>query len=181
MTQERTVPIPVTTMEQWAKEHRVERLDFIKLDTQGAELEILRGAGPLLDRCLGIEAEVMFMPLYEGQPVFADVDGFLRSRGFSLWRLDCLVHHAENPTGRLGQNVMGSVVYEYGGIKHPTGDGRLAWANAMYFRDRLQFQNSIRDQLALAAFLEAVGDLDGSRCCLEMGGLASRRIDRNAA
>lgn len=33
-------------------------MDFIKLDTQGSELEILRGAKQILKGCLGIEVEV---------------------------------------------------------------------------------------------------------------------------
>ena len=56
----------------------MDRVDFIKLDTQGSELDILHGAGSLLDNCSGLQLEVMFSPLYEGQPLFADVDAYLR-------------------------------------------------------------------------------------------------------
>ena len=42
--------------------------DVIKIDTQGTELDILRGSGALLDSALAIELEVEFVPQYIGQP-----------------------------------------------------------------------------------------------------------------
>ena len=44
----------------------VTALDFIKIDTQGSELEILRGASDLLKSVIGIEVEVEFIELYKG-------------------------------------------------------------------------------------------------------------------
>jgi FkbM family methyltransferase len=62
--------------------------NFIKLDTQGSELEILEGAGECLDSVIGIEIEVEFAPVYQGQPLFPEVDTFLRSKGFELHDLN---------------------------------------------------------------------------------------------
>src|SRR5258707_15700586 len=90
-----TRPVEVTSLERWAATDGLTGFEFLKLDTQGADLDILRGAGPLLDGCLGVEVEVMFAPLYDGQPLFADVDSYLRSRGFTPWRLGNLAHYAE--------------------------------------------------------------------------------------
>lgn len=58
--------------------------DFLKLDTQGSELSILQGGEMLLKGVLGLKVEVEFLELYRGQPLFADVDSFLRARGFEL-------------------------------------------------------------------------------------------------
>lgn len=38
---------------------------FLKLDVQGYEHAVLRGAGGCLDRCRGIQMEVSFVPLYD--------------------------------------------------------------------------------------------------------------------
>jgi FkbM family methyltransferase len=68
-------------------------LDFLKLDTQGTELEILQGAKKLLERnqISVIEVEVNKQPVYIGQPVFSVIDQYLRSIGFLL--VDYRVNH----------------------------------------------------------------------------------------
>ena len=42
------VPVRVTTLDQWTAQNRIAHVDFIKLDVEGAELEVLRGAAALL-------------------------------------------------------------------------------------------------------------------------------------
>lgn len=87
--------------------------DVLKVDTQGTELHVLQGAGNLLDRCLCVEAEVEFDHQYVGQPVFADVDAFLRSQGFELhalrrsyWRLK-----GQHASARGGKLMHGDALY----------------------------------------------------------------------
>lgn len=87
--------------------------DVIKVDTQGTELDVLRGAGNLLDSVIAIELEVEFVPQYIGQSLFSDVDSFMRQQGFMLrglrrtnWRTTANYVH---PYG--GQLVHGDVLY----------------------------------------------------------------------
>jgi FkbM family methyltransferase len=87
--------------------------DVMKLDTQGTELDILRGAGELLDETLAVELEVEFKPQYEGQALCAEIDTFMRSEGFQLrglrrtyWRNDAQFTH---PFG--GQLIHGDALY----------------------------------------------------------------------
>lgn len=79
------------TLDGWAKEAGVAAIDVLKLDVQGAELAVLRGAEEVLPTVRMIEVEVAFNPMYTGQPLFGDIDEFLRSQGFRLWRLAHLV------------------------------------------------------------------------------------------
>jgi len=66
-------------------EDGIARLDFLKADVQGAELEILQGLGASLGRTLlGVELEVGFPGGYIGQPGFGDLDQYLRDLGFEL-------------------------------------------------------------------------------------------------
>jgi FkbM family methyltransferase len=67
-------------------EIREQGCDLLKLDTQGSETEILAHASKILERCLIIQSEVEFVPLYQDQPLFADVDQLLRSHGFMFHR-----------------------------------------------------------------------------------------------
>ena len=62
-------------------------IDYIHMDVQGAELRVLSGAGTLLDSIRVIWMEVEAKPLYKDQPLKADVERFMASRGFEK-RLD---------------------------------------------------------------------------------------------
>jgi len=66
----------------------VQVVDFLKIDTQGSGLDILKGAKRILEESVvGVEIEVEFQPLYEDQPLFRDVDAFLDTAGFELFDL----------------------------------------------------------------------------------------------
>jgi FkbM family methyltransferase len=73
---------------------RVRRLDDVvagqtldepmaaKIDVQGFEREVILGGVDTLGRCIMVVVEVSFYPLYEGQPLFADVHDAMRELGF---------------------------------------------------------------------------------------------------
>ena len=62
------------------------RPDFIKLDTQGSEFEILKGAARVLkNECLIIVCEVSFCEIYKDQKLFSEVEIFLRELGFTFY------------------------------------------------------------------------------------------------
>ena len=61
--------------------------DVIKLDVQGAELNVLHGFGAQLTPCLGIEVETHTYPIYHGQALLADIISYLDLYGFSLRRI----------------------------------------------------------------------------------------------
>ena len=60
---------------------------FLKVDTQGYELEVLRGAEGLLPRISAMQLELSLIPLYEGAPVMTDVLRYLESHGYELFQL----------------------------------------------------------------------------------------------
>jgi FkbM family methyltransferase len=60
----------------------IERVDFLKIDIQGAELSVFENGTQALRSVLAIQTEVSFFPLYDNQPSFGDVDVFLRKQGF---------------------------------------------------------------------------------------------------
>lgn len=92
--------------------------DYLKLDVQGAELMILKGGEKLLEEVVLIHAEVEFAELYKGQPLFADIDTYLRSRGFVLHRFNGMAGRAfkpflkdGNPHAPLSQTLWGDAVF----------------------------------------------------------------------
>jgi FkbM family methyltransferase len=56
---------------------------LLKIDVQGYEAQVLRGATETLKRVTCILLEVSFGPLYEGQGTFAEIHGLLQAAGFS--------------------------------------------------------------------------------------------------
>jgi FkbM family methyltransferase len=57
--------------------------DFLSLDTQGYELEILEGARESMAAgVLGVICEVEMIPMYTGQPLLGDVLKFMNAQGF---------------------------------------------------------------------------------------------------
>jgi FkbM family methyltransferase len=127
-----TQTIPTTTIDSWARGAELGAIDALKIDVQGAELDVLRGAERSLSSVRVIETEVEFQALYEGQPVFTDVDRFLRERGFGLWRLREIHHCGLSPALRA-EPVFG--VGDY--VEHTRLGGQIAWANAVYVREEL--------------------------------------------
>jgi len=74
---------------------------LLKIDTQGYELEVLKGAQRLLERVTGLQVELSLTPLYEGQPLYRSVLDWLSERGFNLWGL--IPGFVEPKSGRLLQ------------------------------------------------------------------------------
>jgi FkbM family methyltransferase len=59
--------------------------DFLKIDAQGAEYEILKGAMNFLkSSCIGLQLELFNIPLYKGIKLLPEVVVFLSAQGFEL-------------------------------------------------------------------------------------------------
>ena len=89
-------------------------IDFVKIDTQGSELDILKHGKTVLQNCLGILTEVEFVHFYENQPLFADIDPFIRSQGFELFDLRRAYYKRKSfwdLSGPKGQIIGGDALY----------------------------------------------------------------------
>lgn len=72
-------------------------LDLLKIDIQGGELLVMRHAVDRLRDAVVVQTEVEFVPMYRGQPLFAEVDQFLRAQGFVLHRFTPLMSRTIKP------------------------------------------------------------------------------------
>ena len=117
-----TIGIETTTLDTFCEEKWIKEIDFLQVDVQGADLKVLQGASKILEKSiLAIQIEVEFSHLYQNQPLFADVDTYLRKRDFTLFDL------ASSYRVR-SRSPIHSVVRP----------GQLLWADAFYFKDLLQ-------------------------------------------
>ena len=74
---------------------------FLKIDTQGYEDRVLKGATELLNRTTGVQLELSLIPLYKGQLLYDEIIKKLEAIGFELWSINPVF--TEPVTGRLLQ------------------------------------------------------------------------------
>ena len=113
--------------------------DYLKMDVQGAELDILRGAQRALSSVLVVHTEVAFVEMYRGQPLFADVDAELRRHGFMFHRFMGIAGRAFKPF--VKDNNLGDTF------------SQQLWADAVYVRDLMRLDALAPDQLVKLALI----------------------------
>lgn len=104
--------------------HNIPAPSFLKLDVQGYELAILKGASETLSTSVvGLRVECYFRRMYKEQPLFSEVEAFLRKFGFvplgfvemHEWRRDTLskppIPGASELKHSRGQLIHGDVVF----------------------------------------------------------------------
>lgn len=136
-------------------------VDLIKIDVQGGELDVFRGARRCLASTLLVWTEVEFAPLYERQPLFADIDRFLREKSFCLHSLT---------------NIGSSRLKDFA-ARNPDRQPlrpQLLWADAIYILDYEKMKQLPARRLKKMALLldQVVGAHD---LCLEVLGLLDHR------
>ena len=99
----------------------IENLDYLKIDIQGGELCVFENATERLADCLVIQTEVEFLPMYVDQPLFSEVEIFLRGQGFLFHRFEPLSSRVIQPV-LMDNNVHKDFV-------------QVSWADAVFVRD----------------------------------------------
>ena len=85
---------------------------FLKMDTQGYDLEVIRGATACLDGIVAIQSEVSVQPLYEGMTHYTDALAHYESLGYTLMHLALVLR------GKKHENVV-----EYDALMARLDDG----------------------------------------------------------
>lgn len=112
---EKRIKLEAVSLDELSRRQELPELDFMKIDIQGAELDVLKGGAEILQRSLiGVELEVEFAQMYRGQPLFRDVDAYMTAAGFQLqdlrrnyWKLK----GTESSGPLKGQLIFGDALY----------------------------------------------------------------------
>jgi FkbM family methyltransferase len=144
---DKTVVVPSTTLDDIVfgpdgNNHRWG--EIIKIDAQGSELEILRGA----ERCLrehstALLCETAFFSPYKGAPLFSQIETFLRKRGYVFYGFHDIQHRS---TKQLSKS-------------QAWGRERYMQADALFIRDPFESavpQRNFNDRAYKVLFLVAI-------------------------
>ena len=136
--------------------------DFIKVDAEGAELEILQGAQELLPSLQGILSEMRFTKKFCGCPEYWEVEKYLREQSFELYDLDVYrLSKKALPYPYLYSNYFDDGRPAAG----PSTQGQVLWADALYMRDLLGTAPTERNLIVAACLFEIFGLSD---CAAEL-------------
>jgi FkbM family methyltransferase len=80
-----TTHMPMTTLDAMTESGPFARPNFIKIDVQGYEIEVLRGATRTLGSVEAVLMEVNLLRLHEGAPLFHESAEYLGKRGFQVY------------------------------------------------------------------------------------------------
>jgi FkbM family methyltransferase len=76
------IMVPGKPLERMLESAGIDRIDLLKIDTEGSEMEVLRSAGAFLDRTDVVLVEMSIFRENKGN--LFEIGGFLESRGFRL-------------------------------------------------------------------------------------------------
>ncbi len=79
--------------------------DFVKIDTQGYNLKILKGAKKTLKKIIGIEIETEFLSIYKNQDLFEDIKIYLEKNNFNFINFYNLRRWSSNDDFLYGRTI----------------------------------------------------------------------------
>jgi FkbM family methyltransferase len=99
---ETKISVVTDTLESFCEIRKIDQIDFVHMDVQGAELLVLKGAGKWLQNINAVWLEVANVSLYKSQPLAKDIDVFMMQHQFVRVKNktnkiagDCLYVHRE--------------------------------------------------------------------------------------
>lgn len=104
--------VEVVRLDAYMKTASVDRINLLKIDTQGHEPEVLEGLGERLADVDVVITELMFYDYYERRLSFSDIEKFLLPAGLRLYDIN---HISKNPM-----------------------NGRTDWVDVIYVNDRVR-------------------------------------------
>ena len=138
------------------------QIDFLKMDIQGSELTVMQHGLQKLEKCVAVQLEVPFIPLYEAQPSFGDIDVWMRAQGFQP--------HSFTETKRWS---IAPTVFD-NNVRVP--GNQLMEADIVYVRDLVKLKRLDNSQLKKTALIAHYCLKSIDLCNHALGELVSRGV-----
>ncbi len=81
---EKEIEVQTLTLDEWAARNNIDHVDFLWLDMQGHELEVLKASSKILPTVKAIHTEVSLKKTYENAPLYKDFRKWLEEKGFRV-------------------------------------------------------------------------------------------------
>jgi FkbM family methyltransferase len=144
--------IDTVTLDYFANKHNIQNIDFIKIDIQGAELDVFQNALQVLKDVAFIVTEVEFIHHYKDQPLFGDVNNFLYQHNFMFHKF----------IGLAGRSLAPLVI-----DNNPNMPSQLIWSDAIFIKNILNISKLTVDKLLKLSVLSLIyGSPDLTYYCL---------------
>jgi FkbM family methyltransferase len=78
------IEVPALTLDEWAEQYRIPKIDFLWLDMQGFEYQMLQASSKILPAVMLIHSEVSMKESYSQSMIYSDFRQWLEGRGFSV-------------------------------------------------------------------------------------------------
>lgn len=115
------------TLDEFVVQRGIDNIDFIKIDTDGFDYDVLLGAQRMLaaTNVMGLVVECQFhKPARDSANLFSKIDLYLQENGFSLYALETWNYTRAVLPGRFLNDIPAQ-----------TREGQVVWGDALYLRD----------------------------------------------
>lgn len=118
-----TSEVDTVSLDTFTTRNDIKSVDFMKIDIQGAELDVFQGGLSTLEDVVAMVCEVEFVEHYVGQPLFGDVCAFLKKH-------DIMYHKLLGAAGRALRPIIIN--------NNPNTASQHFWSDAVFIRDVLK-------------------------------------------
>ena len=148
------IEIQTITLDNFIDKNEIGKIDFMKIDVQGAELDVFQGSTKALKNILQVVCEVEFIENYKNQPLFGDVCSFLKKYNFMF-----------NKFLGLGGRAIKPIMVN----NDPNIPSQHIWSDAVFSHNILLIKDLSDEQLIKLSLLSCVYDiLDLTFYCLSV-------------
>ena len=143
--------IDTVTLDYFREQNKIGEIDFIKIDVQGAELDVFQGGKKTLESVLKIVTEVEFIPHYIDQPLFGDVCNYLEKH-------DLMFNKFLGLAGRALKPLI---------LKNAQTPSQHIWTDAVFIHHIQKIKNLSKIKLLKLSLLSLLyGSVDLTHFCL---------------
>jgi FkbM family methyltransferase len=82
----------------FSNKYKLKKNTFLKIDTQGYDKFVLKGASSILKKILFVQLELSIDPLYVNETNYEDMIKYMRKEGFIIWKIGGVIENLKGKT-----------------------------------------------------------------------------------